>query len=540
MPLHPHFRRLAPGLAAAALLAGLVLGQGPLARVDAAGNGGGGIERLAAGTHLAFSAQPSGATAGLPFNSQPAVAVRDAYDSQETADSATVVTLAITPGSGTSGAALTCGNDENASQSGVQVRVAFGVAPFLSCSIDQPGTGYTLTASAAGLASATSARFNVVAPATATPTPSPTATPAPAPAPVTERVGTEGGEVRVGGGESADGGVSVICPPRTFASPVNLRVAVENRPPAGVTARGAVLLPKTVDVTTDTGSALSNAVEIRVNLTQADLAGRALNTVRGGVVVGDTVEPRPTRVIDATAGTLGVTVDHFTKFTLFAITAPGPGLVTPASGETLASFEAALAWTPAPDVTVYHLQVVPFDGNGPAVDLIRNIESGFVVPAPPVWYGLLPDMTYFWRVRTATVTTPPAEGDWSAWASRAFRTPKVSAAGITAVAPATGSTVTGLTPQLTWADPTRGVFYYEVQASKDPTFDTNPATSTAVIYGALIHGGVTSPRNTYAIPAGFPLEPGTLYHWRVRPRAQGDALPVDWSASFTFRTPAAP
>jgi len=76
--------------------------------------------------------------------------------------------------------------------------------------------------------------------------------------------------------------------------------------------------------------------------------------------------------------------------------------------------------------------------------------------------------------------------------------------------------------------------------SKDSTFNTNPATATAVIYSALIHGGVTTPANTYSVPTGFPLEPGTQYYWRGRPRAQGDAVPVDWSASFTFRTAASP
>lgn len=55
--------------------------------------------------------------------------------------------------------------------------------------------------------------------------------------------------------------------------------------------------------------------------------------------------------------------------------------------------------------------------------------------------------------------------------------------------------------------------------------------------GLLIHGGVASPANSYAVPAAFPLEPGTTYSWRVRPRVQGDAADLGWGAAWTFRTP---
>jgi len=44
------------------------------------------------------------------------------------------------------------------------VNVVNGVATFTNLSIDQPGTGYTLQASASGLTAATSSPFNVTVP----------------------------------------------------------------------------------------------------------------------------------------------------------------------------------------------------------------------------------------------------------------------------------------------------------------------------------------------------------------------------------------
>ena len=58
-----------------------------------------------------------------------------------------------------------------------------------------------------------------------------------------------------------------------------------------------------------------------------------------------------------------------------------------------------------------------------------------------------------------------------------------------------------------------------------------------MVYGALVHGGATSPANTYAIPAAFPLEAGASYYWRVRPRIQGDGAPVAWPGPWSFQAP---
>ena len=45
------------------------------------------------------------------------------------------------------------------------------------------------------------------------------------------------------------------------------------------------------------------------------------------------------------------------------------------------------------------------------------------------------------------------------------------------------------------------------------------------------------PLNSWGVPASFPLEPGTRYYWRVRPRVQGNGTPPAWSALFFFTTP---
>ena len=109
---------------------------------------------------LAFTTTQAGITAGSPFATQPVIAVQDAGGNTVTL-AATTITIAVTSGTGTSGATLTCtggtGKDANS-----------GVAAFTGCTVDKAGTAYTLTASAGGLTSGTSASFAVTAaPATA-------------------------------------------------------------------------------------------------------------------------------------------------------------------------------------------------------------------------------------------------------------------------------------------------------------------------------------------------------------------------------------
>jgi len=219
--------------------------------------------------------------------------------------------------------------------------------------------------------------------------------------------------------------------------------------------------------------------------------------------------------------------------------AAAPVLVSPPAGATLNTFGPTLSWTNPPGTTQVHLKVVPFNNDGPGVDLYLGFPAAsFDIPAPPSWYGLLPDITYTWSVRVSDATTGVGLEDpsWSPQAERTMRTPLVSSATISLGPPSNGGTVSSLTPTLQWANSRNDVFYYEVQVSKDPNFFTDPAIATAMVYWELRHGGVTVPPNSYAVPAGFPLENNTRYHWRVRPRVQGDGTPVEWSAFFSFTT----
>jgi RHS repeat-associated protein len=104
-------------------------------------------------TKLVFTTEPSGGQGGKAFLAQPVVTLEDAGGNPVTGNS-DQVTLTITSGTGTSGAALTCAHNT--------VTAVNGVATFSGCSVNDSGTGYTLTAtdSAASL-SGTSTPFNV-------------------------------------------------------------------------------------------------------------------------------------------------------------------------------------------------------------------------------------------------------------------------------------------------------------------------------------------------------------------------------------------
>jgi hypothetical protein len=111
----------------------------------------------AAPAKLEITVQPEGATAGIPFKTQPKVAVEDIYGNVVTSSRASI-NLSITPGSGSAGAIL----------SGTTTLVAEdamgGLAEFTDLSIDQAGPAFMLTATSGGLPSVTSQPFDVSAP----------------------------------------------------------------------------------------------------------------------------------------------------------------------------------------------------------------------------------------------------------------------------------------------------------------------------------------------------------------------------------------
>jgi len=163
-----------------------------------------------------------------------------------------------------------------------------------------------------------------------------------------------------------------------------------------------------------------------------------------------------------------------TPLALAAIT-QAPVLGAPSGGEQLTSFGPTLQWTLPSGSTQYHLQVIPFGNDGPGINVIGDAAQAFALPSPPEWYGLLPDMTYSWRVRSTDATTSVSEEDvnWGPWSGAgSFRTPSVSAATVSPFSPVNGGVVGNLTPVLTWASSTDDIYYWEVQVSKDPALGT--------------------------------------------------------------------
>ena len=257
-----------------------------------------------------------------------------------------------------------------------------------------------------------------------------------------------------------------------------------------------------------------------------------------GVVTPHGVVVLPAQVMH---GRLVVTTDRIAPFVLLAVTDTSPVLTQPPMGDA-SSMGPLLKWTQPPGTTWFQVQVIPFNEDGPGINLV--IGDGALVQAAQYQvlgpnfgsadpnYVMLPGMTYLWRVRTSTVLTNPTEADWSAWAVSSFKTPPASSSTITRVAPPFFGEVRTLTPTLTWANSNPAVFYYEVQVSKDYEFGPN-----AFLYSEYVHGGASTPANSYVVPAAFPLEAGEIYYWRVRPRIQGDGDPLPWSRINVFLTP---
>ena len=107
---------------------------------------------IGAPAKLAFTTQTTGAAANVVWVTQPKVTIQDAGGNTITT-ATTAVNLAITSGTGTSGAVLTCT---------VNPRTAVaGISTWAGCKINLTGTAYTLTATASGLTTAISTTFNI-------------------------------------------------------------------------------------------------------------------------------------------------------------------------------------------------------------------------------------------------------------------------------------------------------------------------------------------------------------------------------------------
>ncbi len=104
-----------------------------------------------AATQLVFTVQPSNTAASASITPAVQVTAEDGFGNTDPTFTGTVtVALGTNPGGGTLSGSAT-------------VPAASGVATFTGLSIDKSGVGYTLTAAATGLATGTSATFNIVA-----------------------------------------------------------------------------------------------------------------------------------------------------------------------------------------------------------------------------------------------------------------------------------------------------------------------------------------------------------------------------------------
>jgi len=214
--------------------------------------------------------------------------------------------------------------------------------------------------------------------------------------------------------------------------------------------------------------------------------------------------------------------------------APAPVLSGPAANAQLQVMTTTLIWSNPPEVTQVHVQVIPAQNDGPGVNLILGAAAELRVLPPPLWYGLLPGMSYTWRVRGSTASAPLEERSafWGPWSEvRTFHTPGRASARLSLVSPADGTVVGGGPPTLRWANDDTDVFYYEVQMSPDIYFGA--LGPVAPVWHNLVHGGVADPPNSWRTPE---LAPGTTYHWRIRPRVQGDGAPVGWGPTWRVRT----
>lgn len=105
-------------------------------------------------SQLNFVTQLSNATGGSALSPQPVVNIEDAFGNVVPSDTGVSVTLAI--GTNPSGGVLTCTGGLSKTTAG-----AGSAATFSGCAINAKGSGYTLTATAAGLAPDTSNAFNI-------------------------------------------------------------------------------------------------------------------------------------------------------------------------------------------------------------------------------------------------------------------------------------------------------------------------------------------------------------------------------------------
>ncbi len=164
--------------------------------------------------------------------------------------------------------------------------------------------------------------------------------------------------------------------------------------------------------------------------------------------------------------------------------------------------------------------------------LVRMDEFNMTNPAAWLAPGTLPEAgaTYYWRIRAARSATGQwADSPWSepyAFTIKPGFMVSTPYSGMQLLSPTNGcvgcSVSNASFTWSAWQDATK----YEFVLSKDPEFKQIVVSATTW---------------TTAYSYNDTLEYGTNYFWRVRAvEINGQAIPSDWSATFSYRTEAEP
>lgn len=225
-------------------------------------------------------------------------------------------------------------------------------------------------------------------------------------------------------------------------------------------------------------------------------------------------------------------------------TAPVPS--SPLNNSQLPGLSVVLSWTNPPGTQQVHVQVHPLNDEGPSINEVLAGDHNIIDIAAPVFgkgpYVMLPGATYIWRVRASLLRDPldPNSPQWGPWSpERSFTTARPNSGTIQMIEPI-NLKVTGREPLLMWKDANPAMFLYEIQVLQKAAPSGDPK---APVDGLLVHtvvdGSLTTPPNSFRVPASVPLAPGGKYHWRIRQRVQGTPSGgqepgVSWTESQSF------
>ncbi|NLO05589.1 MAG: hypothetical protein GX131_07130, partial [candidate division WS1 bacterium] len=199
-----------------------------------------------------------------------------------------------------------------------------------------------------------------------------------------------------------------------------------------------------------------------------------------------------------------------------------------------------LQWLPAsdpnasdtPDLLAYEIELTQDPEFGVGVQTRQTLQNETTIE----WPTTLASGHWYWRVRAIDDGTPPLTGEWNTAGGTTFtavthfrinQPPTWTTAVIGDFTPPTGSSVTTLTPELTWpaaddVDDAAGTLQYRVEVDDNASFNATEFDS----------GWLTAGTRTATVPGGA-LSAGVTYYWRVTARDDDGALSAATSAQPT-------